>query len=209
MKYLYFLLVSFLLSSCSVLTEKHETANVIDYGHYKQKGKSCVISSIYRLSNKEIPYENLLKLAPKSEEEGIRSELVIERFNKADLGWEIKRLQYEPRYKWHEILHDKSILYKANKTINRRDPEYFKFKNHIKREIDAGRGILYLCITGVFTDIYFQKKPHMRIIVGYDEINDRIIYTDTYGWTATNISAPSYNVFLASRQLYSMKKVEK
>lgn len=60
---------------------------------------------------------------------------------------------------------------------------YGSFKRHIKEEVDTGIPVLWSVMLGVIPDGSNAKMAggHMRLIIGYNEKTDEVLYSDSWG----------------------------
>jgi hypothetical protein len=67
--------------------------------------------------------------------------------------------------------------------IKREKTEYTRFKLDVKRYVDSGLPLAWSVMLGRVEEsvIPQQGGGHMRMIIGYNEKNDEIIYTDSWG----------------------------
>ena len=57
------------------------------------------------------------------------------------------------------------------------------FRRHVKEHVDTGIPVLWSVVLGLLPDGSKAEKPggHMRLIIGYNEKSDEILYSDSWG----------------------------
>ena len=75
----------------------------------------------------------------------------------------------------------KPDVLRESRTKNR--SVYGTFKRHVKEHIDTGIPVLWSVMLGVLPDGSKAKEPggHMRLIIGYNEKSDEILFSDSWG----------------------------
>jgi len=94
-------------------------------------------------------------------------------------------------------------VYKAVKV---KEPKYKGFKRHVKKWVDQGIPLCWTLYLGMFPEREGSQSfgGHMRIIHGYNEAKDEILYTDSWGAGHEMKRMPSLHAWCMTTGLYSM-----
>ena len=97
--------------------------------------------------------------------------------------------------------------------IRNSDPDFRKFSRTITKNVQAGIPLIWCVMLGIMPEekLALQSKGgHMRLIIGYNEKNQEILYTDTWGIGHELKSMPiQYAWAITHRLLYLIPRERK
>ena len=84
---------------------------------------------------------------------------------------------------------------------------YDRFRKQIRDNIDAGTPLLWALQVGVFPEKGIPQSGggHMRLVIGYNEETDEVIYTDSWGPGHEFKRMSAANAYTASMHLITLK----
>ena len=83
-----------------------------------------------------------------------------------------------------------------------------RFRKEIREEIDKGIPILWTLWMGYFPEEGIPQAPqsgHMRVIIGYNEKTDEVIYSDSWGAGHEEKRQPVINALTSTTGLYVLE----
>ena len=97
---------------------------------------------------------------------------------------------------------------KLNDEISDEDRDLKKFQSEVKKQIDKGLIVAWSMVVGLLPE---NGKPvpqngggHMRMIIGYNEANNEIIFSDSWGRGHEVKRMPAKSAFIVSSGLYEI-----
>ena len=97
--------------------------------------------------------------------------------------------------------------------VRNNDPEFRKFHQTIVRNVNAGIPVIWCVLLGIMPEDKLSpqsKGGHMRLIIGYNEKNQEILYTDSWGMGHELKSMPIQHAWpITTRVLYMIPRARK
>ena len=179
--------------------DQHDIAKIAvssgDMGTDPEKLKKA----IYKISSKlSLNMKTVAKCYISSDREYSRLWKLIEReCKKKDIP--IQKTRYRVSIKKTDL----SRVFKGMSEKNRR---YKAFIKAVKQSIDRGRPLAWALRLGIITepDIPQASGGHMRLIIGYNEKENEIYYSDTWGKGHELKKMKAYNAFFTSMAIWEI-----
>ena len=97
--------------------------------------------------------------------------------------------------------------------VRNNDSDFRKFQQTIVRNVNAGIPVIWCVLLGIMPEDKLSpqsKGGHMRLIIGYNEKNQEILYTDSWGMGHELKSMPiQYAWTITTRVLYMIPRARK
>ncbi len=118
----------------------------------------------------------------------------------------IKRLQKKVN-RSGEMPDDREVVMMMLEDIGKHPGSMNKGLNEIKRQIDAGIPVVWAVVLGIFPEQNIPQTVggHMRLIIGYNEKNNTIIYSDSWGIRHAKKSMPMKQACAMSFRLWVLR----
>ncbi len=175
--------------SVASVGKRYKLATVVTYGDFEKP----VDERIDSLMNEASSYNKAAKKLKKKE---ITEDVFVSRHG--------NMITYDPRALDEAM--DPEVLLEM-KVRGAQKSKYKKFMKDIHQQVDKGIPLFWGVTLGIYpeADIPQARGGHMRLIIGYNDKKDEVLYTDTWGKGHELKRMPSDWAFTTSRCLMYMK----